>query len=301
MRTAFCLVVYCALGLVPASSAQELPISGLAHVGFRVSDIEKARQFYTGVLGYQEAFHLNDDQGALWLSWFKINEDQYIEIFPGLPEGEDVRLTHVAMQTPDIEKLRRMLVERGIDAPPVQKGRDGNRNFSIQDPDGNRLEFVEYMPGSLHSNARGKFIDSRRISTHMWHAGVLVADLERAMPFYRDKLGFVETWRGGPADGPLSWVNMRMPGARGDYVEFMLYSTPPTRQRLGSMHHICLQVPDIQAAKKTANERGIPADEQRYQPRVGRNGRWQLNLFDPDGSRTELMEPIPAQRPTGVN
>jgi hypothetical protein len=28
-------------------------------------------------------------------------------------------------------------------------------------------------------------------------------------------------------------------------------------------------------------------------PQVGRNRRWQLNLFDPDGSRAELMEPFP--------
>ena len=27
-------------------------------------------------------------------------------------------------------------------------------------------------------------------------------------------------------------------------------------------------------------------------PNVGRNGRWQLNLFDPDGTRIELMEPF---------
>jgi hypothetical protein len=27
-------------------------------------------------------------------------------------------------------------------------------------------------------------------------------------------------------------------------------------------------------------------------PRIGRNNRWQLNLFDPDGTRTELMEPF---------
>jgi hypothetical protein len=25
-------------------------------------------------------------------------------------------------------------------------------------------------------------------------------------------------------------------------------------------------------------------------PRIGRDGKWQLNLFDPDGTRTEVME-----------
>jgi hypothetical protein len=32
-------------------------------------------------------------------------------------------------------------------------------------------------------------------------------------------------------------------------------------------------------------------------PRVGRNNRWQLNLFDADGTRTELMEPFPMRIP----
>ncbi|MEK7405950.1 MAG: VOC family protein, partial [Acidobacteriota bacterium] len=58
---------------------------------------------------------------------------------------------------------------------------------------------------------------------------------------------------------------------------------------LGSMQHICLAVPDIQAAYKQAVAQGLP-DEERFRPRVGRNNRWLNNMFDPDGSRTELME-----------
>jgi catechol 2,3-dioxygenase-like lactoylglutathione lyase family enzyme len=70
----------------------------------------------------------------------------------------------------------------------------------------------------------------------------------------------------------------------------MLHTGAPTRNQLGSMLHICLEVPDIQAAYKKLLARGLPAED-RFKPRVGRNQRWLLNLFDPDGSRTELMEP----------
>jgi hypothetical protein len=42
--------------------------------------------------------------------------------------------------------------------------------------------------------------------------------------------------------------------------------------------------------RKKLLERGLPAED-RYKPRVGRNKRWLLNLFDPDGNRSELMEP----------
>ena len=122
------------------------------------------------------------------------------------------------------------------------------------------------------------------------HAGILVANLDAAMAFYRDKLGFVEAWRWGPAANDIRYVNMKMPGAAGDYVEFILYSGSPTRGLRGSGQHICLMVPDIQAAFKEVLARGVP-DQERYRPRQGRNRLWQENLFDPDGTRTELMEP----------
>jgi lactoylglutathione lyase len=64
------------------------------------------------------------------------------------------------------------------------------------------------------------------------------------------------------------------------------------RERLGSLHHMALLVPDIQAALETVRARPGGWDAKTVRtPQVGRNRRWQLNLFDPDGSRTELMEP----------
>jgi lactoylglutathione lyase len=70
----------------------------------------------------------------------------------------------------------------------------------------------------------------------------------------------------------------------------MLHDKPPTRAQLGSMHHICLEVPEIQPAYEKLLAHGLGAEE-RYKPRVGRNRKRLLNLFDADGTRTELMEP----------
>ena len=59
------------------------------------------------------------------------------------------------------------------------------------------------------------------------------------------------------------------------------------------MHHVALVVPDIQAALELVRSRRGGTDRQTVRaPQVGRNKRWQLNLFDPDGSRAELMEPF---------
>lgn len=279
--------------------AAELPLTGIAHIGFAVSDLEKARGFYTGVLGYEQAFEIKRPDGSVEMAFFKVNDTQYIELSPGLKPETDDRLTHIAFETSDIARLRQALERAGVKVPPKPgRGRDGNQNFSVRDPDGHRVEFVQYMPGSWHWNARGKFQSGRRLSDHMFHLGITVASLDAGMHFYGDIFGFREIWRGGPRDNELRYINMRMPGApRGDYIEFMLHDKPPTRQQLGSMHHLCLEIPDgtIQQAYKKAVEHGAPAE--RSQPHIGRNGRWLMNLFDPDGTRTELMETHTVREP----
>jgi catechol 2,3-dioxygenase-like lactoylglutathione lyase family enzyme len=293
------LRLLCLAAFLAAARAAEPPIIGIAHVGFAVSGLERARAFYTGVLGYQQVFEILKPDGRIEMAFFKVNDTQYIELSPGLSPGTDDRLTHIALETSDIETLRQKLGQAGVNVPPQPgRGRDGNRNFSVRDPDGHRVEFVQYLPGSWHWNARGRYMSARRLSGHILHLGVSVAHLDAAMKFYGDLLGFREFWRGGPTGSELRYINMRMPLApRGDYIELMLHDKPLTRQQLGSMHHLCLEVPDgaMEKMYEAAVERGQPEDRSR--PRIGRNGRWQMNLFDPDGTRTELMEPTPVRPP----
>jgi lactoylglutathione lyase len=88
------------------------------------------------------------------------------------------------------------------------------------------------------------------------------------------------------------WINMRVPDGT-DYLEYMLVSSPPDRRQRGVLHHVALLVPDIQAAWEAAGARTPAGERARLgPPNVGRNGRWQLNLYDTDGTRTELMEPF---------
>src|SRR6185312_6717572 len=55
-----------------ASSAQPVPIEGIAHVGFRTGDLEKARSYYTGLLGFQQAFELKAKDGGIASAFFKV-------------------------------------------------------------------------------------------------------------------------------------------------------------------------------------------------------------------------------------
>jgi catechol 2,3-dioxygenase-like lactoylglutathione lyase family enzyme len=273
------------------SAAPPLPIEGFSHIGFRVSDLEKTRAYYTGVLGYDLAFDEKDDQGRVTLAFFKINDDQFLEISPNLPAGEAVRLTHIAFVTRDLEGLRRAVTERGLNPTEIRKGRDGNLNFSVRDPLNTRIEFVQYMPGSLHSNDRGKHLSANRLSDHLQHTGVIVPrdKVDDAMQFYHDRLGFAEFWRYEPKPGDLRLIKLIAPGARKDIVELMITSGTPTPQQIGSMNHINFEVPDIHAAHRFLLARGakLPAA---FRPRVNAEDIWAINLNDPDGTRTEIQD-----------
>ncbi len=267
-------------------------ILGIAHAAFRVNDIEKSRAFYKDFLGFAEPFSLSNPDGSLSLTFIKINETQYIELFPGLEPGAD-RLHHLALQTDDAERMRVYLASCGVKVPDhVPKGRIGNLNFNITDPDGHTIEIVEYAADGWSLREKGKFMPAERISQHLLHAGILVGNLGAAMRFYGDILGFRETWRGSNNGQTLSWVNLRVPDG-GDYIEFMLYRNLPAPDKRGVEHHICLETPDVAAALARLDARPYRKSYARpLEPRTGINRRRQLNLFDPDGTRAELMEPV---------
>jgi catechol 2,3-dioxygenase-like lactoylglutathione lyase family enzyme len=109
---------------------------------------------------------------------------------------------------------------------------------------------------------------------------------------YRDILGFHETWHGGMKDDRTDWIDMRVPDGT-DWLEYMLNVQNLSVHSRGVLHHLALGVPDIQQGYKTVTERGYKAE----QPKIGRDGKWQLNLYDPNGTRSELMEPKPVQTP----
>lgn len=266
--------------------AQPLPIAGIAHVGYRVADASKAQAFYNGVLGLPRAFEARD--GA---AFYKVSDEQYVEITPGLRANEDIRLTHIAIQTTNIQLLRRMLDSRGIAAGVPAKDVRGDLSISLQSPEGTRLDFVEYRAGSFESEARGKFLDAPRISTHLQHVGVIVdrANLESVLHFYRDGIGCAEFWRYEPTPGDLRLVKLRLPGERRDIIELMIHSGSLNRNSIGSMHHINFEVADIHAAHRFVRAHGamLPAD---FRPRVNAEDIWAFNLGDPDGTRIEVQD-----------
>lgn len=291
------------IALVRGLTAQEvaapdasLPILGLAGVTIRVSDLEKARKYYDGVLGLAEAFRLKDGAGRTTSISFKINDDQYIEVVPGLTPDTLSRQVRVLVQSFDLKRLHATYAARGLDPTAISRGPDGNPVFRVVGPNDATLDFVEYAPDSHQSRARGKLLEPRRLSRHLQHVGMYTRGGDAVRLFYQDKLGFP----GG----------RQLPGGRGEYLEFLppsiaarflqtKFPSPDAnavagrlhheRDLMGAIEHLGIEVPDMRFARDLAQERGGFTDLQ-VRVHVGNTRRWLMHLFDPDGSCTELIE-----------
>ncbi|MGI8989449.1 MAG: VOC family protein [Bryobacteraceae bacterium] len=288
------------LGVSASAAEPARPrILGVAHIALFAKDYEKSRAFYRDFLGFEEPYSLKKPDGSPAMTFFKVNERQYIELFVEKEPDSD-RLNHISIQTDNAEAMRAYLGSRGVKVPErVPKGRIGNSNFSIKDPEGRQVEIVQYEPDGWTVREKGKYLPATRISKRIMHVGIIVASLEPELKFYEEVLGFTETWRGSKSGTELSWVNVKVPDGN-DYVEFMLYKDAPPATKRGGAHHLSLEVPDIAASVAELNAK--PYRKQYTRPieiRTGVNRKRQVNLFDPDGTRIELMEPVTVDgRPT---
>ena len=125
------------------------PILGVAHIGLKTDDLGAARKFYGDILGFQEPFTVDKPTGGLMLTYFKVNDYQYIEVFPELKSATEDRLSHIAFLTTDAQKLRDYLRSRGVAVPAtLHPGLDGNLSFMVKDPDGRKkllLDIQRYI------------------------------------------------------------------------------------------------------------------------------------------------------------
>lgn len=272
---------------VPAPALiADLPILGLAQVSIKVSDLARARHFYGEVLGFAEAFSLKD-RGRISSVYFKVNDDQYLELIP-VPQAELVRQARLVVQSSNLAALHRIYADRGLQPGPITTGPDGNPLFRISAPNGFPLDFIEYAPGSRQARLKGKLLAPTRISPRLLHAGTMVRD-EDTKAFF----------------GKLGWGRL-LPGPRGDYIETpstdrnLETKNPPldpqnpatqaqyNREVHGAVYHFALEITDMHAARELLKRRG-GFDDMRLRTAVGNNRHWLIHLFDGDGSRVELM------------
>lgn len=277
----------------PDRAPSRPPIPGIAHVAFLTSNLAAARHFYGAVLGYDEVFDVKLPDSGADVAFFKVNDHQYIELYALSGGPNEDHLVNIAFETPNARAMHAYLESRGVkDMVSVHPLLSGDPGFSLTDPNGHVIEFVEYSPSSMTGRRKGKDMPASRISTEIIHAGFIVRNRAADDKLYKDILGFSLMWYGGMKDTETDWVDMRVPNGA-NWVEYMMNVHDLSQHTLGVNHHFSLGVPSVAAAAKVISSRGYSP----VKPQIGRDGKWQLNLYDPDGTRVELMEPKPVRTP----
>jgi catechol 2,3-dioxygenase-like lactoylglutathione lyase family enzyme len=120
-----------------------MKLKGIHHWSVVVSDMERAVKFYSEVLGLQEIEIPSTFKpiGAK-VRWFRLG-DQHIHLMPA-PQPDTLSPRHIALEIDDAQAGREYFKERGftIGDEPLIPGAD---RFVITDPDGNRIELIEWQ------------------------------------------------------------------------------------------------------------------------------------------------------------
>jgi catechol 2,3-dioxygenase-like lactoylglutathione lyase family enzyme len=265
-------------------------ILGIDHVAFYTTAPDGVKKLYGDVLGLASAAPVEPGGtlryivGAQWVGYSPAPD----------PKATD-RMDHVALLTDNIAALRKYLTGQGIKVPEIQGRPDHSLFFVVNDPEGHRIEFVER--GQIERDKpEAAPPGATAVSRHMIHAGFLVYHREAEDHFYRDILGFRPYWHGGMKDDQTDWLAIQVPDGT-DWIEYMLNQPEHADLRLtGVMNHISLGVADMKKAQAILESHGWkPHGEE--EAKLGKDGKWQLNLYDPDLVRVELMEFKPVQKP----
>jgi catechol 2,3-dioxygenase-like lactoylglutathione lyase family enzyme len=274
LRAVSGLVLFCLSSGAVAALAQERPaITGIAFVRMYGADLKASEAFYGKTLGYRAV----EDKGVVR---YEVNPSQWMEV-EALPQGAPAtRMPIVALTTRDVAAMEKYLAVHQV----MVTGRLAGGGFLVKDPEGNLIGFMQTgaMKGKLQTSPNAS---SRRII----HAGFVVNDRGVEDKFYRGILGFHTYWQGGQKDGQLDYMSLQVPDGS-DWLEYMLNTgqTMDARQ-LGVMNHFSLGVGQMSDAMAALARNGCSGGDC-SKTQMGRDGKVQLNLFDPDLTRVEFME-----------
>lgn len=298
MQSKFVAVALVAVFAVAAAAETAPPrpkITGISHLAVYTSNPAAAEHYYRELIGAAKLPDPENPQGVR----YAVSGTQFVEVLP-LPPGSGInRLDHSAWNVSSAEGMRKYLAAKGWKTPAaVTKGSDGSRWFTVLDPEDNKVEFVQ-------PPAHAKAPDApNAIGHHIIHVGFLVHSRAKEDTFYRDLLGFRPYWFGGMQDDKVDWVSQQAPDSH-DWMEYMLTSGPSgsgipahmTQHNLGVLDHLSIgekSVPEAYKVLQAGNRLGGVHDAA---PKIGKDGKYQFNMYDPDDVRLELMNFHASEKP----
>ena len=194
---ALCLLIFCSALALQAQQPASIPspnLAGIAHVAIRVHDLDASVAFYQK-LGFVRAFALSRD-GAVYEAFIKINDRQFIELYPTTPKDNQTGFLHLCFEGSDLHAVHDYYVAHGLKPTDVHTAGAGNLLFSMPGPlsptGPQNMEYTQYMPGSLHSKDVGLHLGADRIATQLITVTIAVDDPTAATAFYLHTIGFAQ-------------------------------------------------------------------------------------------------------------
>lgn len=275
------LVALLLVGSVLAQDVKRPRITGIEYVRVYAKDPAASRTFYTKELMLPETKCPDRD-----CQRYQVGKNQYVEVVKAgdQPDGMQV----IAFRTDDAKGLLKYLAAHDQKVQDkVNKMKDGSLEFEITDAEGHRFAFVQ--PKS-HADQQGA------ISHRMIHVGFIVHNRADEDPLFLTLLGFRPYWHGGMQPERTDWVSLQTPDGT-DWLEYMLNVQPnPSHRLIGVMNHFSLGVENMDTTEAALMKTGWKPNNDEHK-QLGKDGKMQLNVFDPDDVRVEFMNFKPSEKP----
>ena len=144
------------LGMVTIKSIEAQQDKGIGvrvnHVGIYVKNLQESVDFYTRTLGMREGFVMRDKSGNSTTMYLQVDKYTFLELAQANAD-RPVGINHVGFQTENISDTVAELRKRGITVTEPTSVGSGAPHTSISDPNGVRLEMLEFAPGSMQRSA----------------------------------------------------------------------------------------------------------------------------------------------------
>ena len=139
--------------LMQPSAAQQSPAPGmrLNHVGIFAKNYDESMRFFTQTMGLREAFTIRDKDGKPTLTYLQFNRDTFLEVAPA--GDRPVGLSHVGILPDNLSATVAALRQRGVKVDDPRTGSTKTSITNVMDPNGVRLELLDFLPDSLPRKA----------------------------------------------------------------------------------------------------------------------------------------------------
>ncbi|MBR2782386.1 MAG: VOC family protein [Oscillospiraceae bacterium] len=147
---------------------------GFGHLAINVSNLEQAMDFYCGLLGMKPLFEIRIPSdiaerqpdspfaslaGKVSIQYLQFPDGTLLELFhprpetdlnSGGPNYDKLGFVHLSIVVDDLQAWAAYLQEHGVPLDSaIRMGPDRTYTLWIKDPDGNRIELMEYTDESL--------------------------------------------------------------------------------------------------------------------------------------------------------